>query len=116
MRGSNKSALQNNLAAVNAFLNRDQPSASALLTKAVTVHGNTGLPPIKDRQQAAYRHLETWAFQAVGQPVPAAPPAALPAATIASAPPLPTKEMPAPENGFASECLRRSRRRCRWMP
>ncbi|MFL5340290.1 MAG: hypothetical protein ACJ8F7_09070 [Gemmataceae bacterium] len=102
-RAGNKYGLQTNLAAVSTFLNHEQPSASALLTKAVTVHGNTGLPPIKDRQTAAYRHLEAWACQAAGQAAPVAPPAALPPAAIASAPALPPKDAQAKANDFASE-------------
>jgi hypothetical protein len=98
---ANKHILQANLAAVSAFLNREQPGASALLTKAVSVHGNTGLPPIKDRQAAAYRHLEAWAFQAAGQPVPVAPPAPMAPATVVQAAP-PAKE-PMKPNEFASE-------------
>ena len=94
-----KQGLESNLAAVSAFLSREQPGASPLLTKAVSVHGGSGLPPIKDRQAAAYRHLEDWAFQAAGQ---AAAPAPLPA-SVAAAPALPAKDPETKSNEFASE-------------
>ena len=84
----NRTALQSNLATASAFLNRENPSASILLAKAVTIHGDSGVPPIKDRQQPSYRHLEEWARTATINPVVSAP-AQLPASVAAEAQPLP---------------------------
>jgi hypothetical protein len=60
--GSRKST-QQNLAAVLAEVNTERPSASPLLTKAVSVHGKPGemgQSPLKNREVAAYRSLEEW--------------------------------------------------------
>jgi hypothetical protein len=54
---------QQNLAAVLAQLNSEQPTASPLLSKAVSVHGKVGemtQSPLKNREVAAYRSLEEW--------------------------------------------------------
>jgi hypothetical protein len=54
---------QQNLAAVLAQVNKELPSASALLNKAVSIHGRPGemgQPPLKNREVAAYRSLEEW--------------------------------------------------------
>lgn len=84
-----KHATQTNLAAVSAFLNRDQPSASAILARAVSVHGDSARPPLRDRQSPAFRYLEEWARLATGRPLTPAPPATIPADAIADAQPLP---------------------------
>lgn len=81
-----KRATQLNLTAVSQFLNREQPSSSPLLVKSVTVHGETPRPPLKDRQSAAFRHLEEWVRLATGRPLA---PALLPADAMANAQPLP---------------------------
>lgn len=54
---------QQNLAAVLEQVSRDRPSASPLLTKAVSIHGKSGemnQSPLKNREEAAYRSLEEW--------------------------------------------------------
>jgi hypothetical protein len=54
---------QQNLAAVLAQINKDVPSASPLLNKAVIIHGKPGdmaQPPLKNRELPAYRSLEEW--------------------------------------------------------
>jgi hypothetical protein len=54
---------QQNLAAVLAQVNSEQPTASPLLSKAVSVHGKPGemtQSPLKNREVAAYRSLEEW--------------------------------------------------------
>ena len=56
----NRKTLQQNLAAVLAEVNPDQPRSSPLLSKAVSVHGPLDQAPIKNRQSAAYRTLEDW--------------------------------------------------------
>jgi hypothetical protein len=86
-------AVQANLAAASAYLNRDLPVASALLVKAVSVHGGSGVPPLKDRQTAAYRHLEDWVQRATGNPIVSAP-APLPGSVVAESQPLPAMVPP----------------------
>lgn len=66
---ASRRALQFNLAAVLAQLHPDQPVSSPFLLKAVTVHGDAELPPIKNRQTAAYRILDDWVRLAVHHPV-----------------------------------------------
>ena len=56
----NRSTLEQNLAAVLAEINLNQPEASRLLTKAVSDHAHTGQAPIKDRKDTPYRTLEKW--------------------------------------------------------
>src|SRR5207253_4476132 len=54
---------QQNLAAVLAQVNSEQPTASPLLSKAVSLHGKPGemtQSPLKNREVAAYRSLEEW--------------------------------------------------------
>jgi hypothetical protein len=54
---------QQNLAAVLEQIQKDRPSASPLLTKAVSIHGKPGemtQSPLKNREEAAYRSLEEW--------------------------------------------------------
>ena len=51
---------QQNLAAVLAQVNLEQPQASALLAKAITAHGEATQPPLKGRQAAAFYTLEQW--------------------------------------------------------
>jgi hypothetical protein len=74
----NRKASQENLAAVLAQVKLDQPQASPLLTKAVTVHGGGDKAPLGGRQAAAYRALEDWVKGALAnnphlQDKPAAP-------------------------------------------
>lgn len=52
--------LQSNLTATLAQINLDQPQASPLLTKALSVHGGLKSPPLHGRQAAAFRTLEEW--------------------------------------------------------
>lgn len=54
---------QQNLVAVLAQINKERPTASALLTKAVSIHGKPGemaQSPLKNREVPAYRSLEEW--------------------------------------------------------
>ena len=78
----NRKTLQQNLAAVLAEVNPDQPRSSPLLSKAVSVHGAMEQAPIKNRQAAAYRTLEDWVRATIADnpqlhdhapPAPAAP-------------------------------------------
>jgi hypothetical protein len=78
------------------FLDRNDPSASPLLAKAVTPHGGQTAPALLDRSHPAYRNLELWAHWAAGpegSPMPPAVPAKRPAAmapTTATATAAPT--------------------------
>jgi hypothetical protein len=57
----NRKTMQQNLAAVIAQVNAQQPQNSRLLTKAVTLHGEMEkTPPLANRQAPAYRALEEW--------------------------------------------------------
>ena len=81
----NRKTLQQNLAAVLAEVNPEQPRSSPLLAKAVSVHGPLEQAPIKNRQAAAYRTLEDWVKATLADNPqlydhPAAPAAAAPAA------------------------------------
>jgi hypothetical protein len=55
-----RKTLQHNLAATLAQINLEQPQASPLLTKAVSVHGEMKDPPLRGRQIAAFKSLEDW--------------------------------------------------------
>ena len=89
----NPKAMHANLAATSALLDRQQASASPLLIKAVTVHGEMAAPPLKDRQTAAYKHLEAWVKLATENSPTPAPPAQLAPAVIADAQPLPSNRV-----------------------
>src|SRR5262249_36636833 len=65
-----------NVAAVTAYVNRQQPESSPVLVKAITAHGESTAPPIRDRQLPAYRHLDDWVRLARDQPLKAPPPTA----------------------------------------
>lgn len=71
---------QQNLTASLAHINREHPEASALLARAVSVHGGTTQPPLKGRQSPAYRSMEEWVrLSSASQPMPlAAMPVSLP--------------------------------------
>jgi hypothetical protein len=56
----NTRTMQQNLAAVLAQVNTNQPQSSPLLTKAVSDHGKVGQAPLRGRQAPAYRMLEDW--------------------------------------------------------
>jgi hypothetical protein len=57
---SNRRTLERNLSAVLAEINLQQPEASRLLSKALSDHAHTGQAPLRDRQSAPYRTLESW--------------------------------------------------------
>ncbi|HEY8504203.1 MAG TPA: hypothetical protein VIL46_06440 [Gemmataceae bacterium] len=87
----NRRATYHNLAAALAQVDRDDPTASPLLTKALVLHGPAAHPPIPDRQSAPYRLLEQWVRHAVtpeGSPAPElTPPEAETAGEPPNAPP-----------------------------
>jgi hypothetical protein len=73
-----RSALQN-LTAVLAQVNKDRPTTSRLLVKAVSVHGEMAQPVFKSHETSACRTLEEWVRSTVehnpqlrdGSPAPA---------------------------------------------
>jgi hypothetical protein len=76
----NRRATQQNLVAVLAQVNLERPTASPLLLKAVSIHGEAGQPPLKNRHTPAFHALEEWVRLAVAsnrqpqeQPLAAAP-------------------------------------------
>jgi len=48
---------------VLAQISPDAIATSPLLTRAVSIHGESQQPPIKNREAAAYRRLEDWVKQ-----------------------------------------------------
>jgi hypothetical protein len=63
---SNHRVSQHNLAAVVEQINKnDNWQLSPLLTKAVSVHGEAGQPPLKSRKTKAFETLEEWVRQVV---------------------------------------------------
>jgi hypothetical protein len=62
---SNRRTLERNLAAVLTEVDVSQPEASPLLIKAVSDHAHTGQAPLRDRQSAPYRTLESWVKRTV---------------------------------------------------
>jgi hypothetical protein len=129
----NRKTLQQNLAAVLAEVNLDQPQNSPLLTKAVSVHGPLEQAPFKNRQAAAYRTLEEWVKTTLAdnpqlrdQPPakPAAPPAEVrqtafhdlttppkaeaPTPPMTPAPPAPAAKEPAePPDPYSADAFNR---------
>jgi hypothetical protein len=108
----NRKAVQQNLAAVLAEVNVAQPTASPLLTKAVSVHGVMERAPLPNRQAVAFRTLEDWVKQTLADnpqltdraPAPAPAPAAPAAASsFAERRPAERPEPPAPKMDEAAK-------------
>ncbi len=97
-------ATQQNLAAVLSMVNREQPQASLLLARAVSVHGAAEQPPLKNRQVPAYRTLEEWVQLAMvntprrehGAETRVAPEPPPVAAKVVATPPTTAAETPPP--------------------
>ncbi len=109
---ANRVSLQQNLAAVLAQVNLQQPQESKLLVKAVTAHDpQARLAPLNNKQMAAYHTLQDWVQTTLaGNPQlrergsqPAAPaeakaaPVAPPSAGFAAARPTPAQTTPVDE-------------------
>jgi hypothetical protein len=101
---SNRVSLQQNLAAVLAQVNLQQPQDSKLLVKAITAHDpQARLAPLNSKQMAAYHTLEDWVQTTLAsnpqlrerspQPAPPTETKAVPAPT---SPPAETKTAAAP--------------------
>lgn len=56
----NRIATFQNLSAAMAQVDRARPASSALLLKALTAHGGSPTPPLRDRGNAAYLQLDQW--------------------------------------------------------
>ncbi|HVK16381.1 MAG TPA: hypothetical protein VM533_05485 [Fimbriiglobus sp.] len=96
---ANPEASQRNAKDVAKFVSRDDPSASPLLSKAVSAHGGQRTPALFNRSHPAYRNLELWVHWAAGpegSPAPEAIPARKPhpTATSAAVRPLPAAAGP----------------------
>lgn len=92
-------ASNRNAREVARFVTRDDPSASPLLTKAITPHGGQRTPALSNPSHPAYRNLELWAYWAAGpegSPAPTAVPAKKPARAVVEQPPKPGTPTPAP--------------------
>lgn len=63
--GGNRKGTVLNLAATLNQINRENPSVSPLLARAVMAHGESAKPPISDPQSGAYILLEEWASNAL---------------------------------------------------
>ena len=59
-----------NLRAVAAQLNRQEPTQSPLLLKALSAHGMMKQPAFPSRQSPGFKALEAWVLSAVPQPIP----------------------------------------------
>ncbi|HEY1377419.1 MAG TPA: hypothetical protein VGF55_11530, partial [Gemmataceae bacterium] len=53
-------ATQANLAAVMAVIDREKPAGSPLLQRATAAHGGAVVPPLRDRDVPAFKHLDEW--------------------------------------------------------
>jgi hypothetical protein len=80
--GSRPASFQN-LAVVLGQIDREKPAASPLLQKALTAHGNSTIPPLRDRGTPAFQQLETLTRLVAGSssatPIPTAMPETKPA-------------------------------------
>ena len=66
-------ASDRNAKAVARFITRDDPSASPVLTRAVTAHGDQRRPALLNRSLPAYRNLEQWVYWAAASQGPRKP-------------------------------------------
>jgi hypothetical protein len=90
---TDRQAVQMNLAAALAQIDRARPAASPLLHQATTAHGGSAVPPLRDRGVPAYRQLDEWVRLVLGDTSPAPAPPAPPDAEITAA----SATKPAPE-------------------
>jgi hypothetical protein len=75
--GSTPKASLFNLTSTLKQLNRADLAASPFLVKAITAHGKSVRPPLRDQQAPAYQNLEAWVRMAVVPEEAAPPPAVL---------------------------------------
>jgi hypothetical protein len=94
----NRKTIQQNLAAVIAYVNPQEPQNSRLLTKAVSIHGDMDkAPPLPNRQAPAYRTLEEWVRRTMENNPQ------IRDHVVALEAPTPQPEPKLPSDGFASE-------------
>lgn len=91
--GADAQATRQNLVAAIGQITRQDPAASPLLVKSLSIHGGQKRPGIIGPHVPAYRVLEAWVYLAAGSSeMPATPPAAAPAPAL---PPKPAEpELP----------------------
>jgi hypothetical protein len=80
-----------NLRAVAAQLDRQEPAQSPLLRQALSAHGGMKQPAFLSRQASGYKALEAWVLAAIPPPAPTA----IPPARSEEAPPPPPAIPPA---------------------
>jgi hypothetical protein len=61
-----RAATLRNLNATLPLIDRAKPAASALLQRAVTAHGGSVLPPLRDRGALAFKQLDEWVKLTIG--------------------------------------------------
>jgi len=57
-----------NLAATSKMVDRQNPSKSPLLVKAITAHGKMSNPPLRDANAPAFKHLDHWVKLMAAEP------------------------------------------------
>lgn len=62
-----RDATYRNLATVLKAIDRDEPTKSPLLVKALAIHGGAKHPPLRDRESPAYRYLEEFVRLVTGK-------------------------------------------------
>ena len=60
-----KSSTQRNLAAVLPYIDLDRPAISLLLVKAITPHGDSNTPPLRDRSSKPFQSIQQWQADAI---------------------------------------------------
>jgi hypothetical protein len=67
-------AVQQNLAATLAQIDRSKPQASPLLQRATAAHGGAATPPLRDRGVPAFKQLDEWVRMIADEAAPPVPP------------------------------------------
>ncbi len=104
VNGGDRKATLRNLSATLKQLKKSDPAASPLLEKAVTAHGKSAHPPLRDRQAPAYENLEAWVRLAVvsDEAAPATP-------TPEPVKPMAVEVKPAPKTVFGETSTSQTR-------
>ncbi len=76
-QGASQRLTQQNLQAALRYVNPNAPERSELLTKAITEHGGSRVPPINSTASARFETLARWVLQATGKSATATNPSAL---------------------------------------
>lgn len=99
-----RAAVQRNLTAATALVDRAKPGESPLLRQATTAHGGAAVPPLRDRGLPAFKQLEEWVKLSVGDITPAAEPVATPPTVVTTSVPAPPAEE---KSGFAAPAAKK---------